>query len=140
MTPFKSIRLDGFLSFQPGTPALDLQSLNILIGPNGSGKSNVIEAFRLLQAAPRDIQQQIVRGGGTDEWIWKGDHPSVRTARIRTIVAETEHSFLVEKLLDYEIELHTPPWDPIVETIRDTHVTSQKVVAGAEGARLGVRQ
>ncbi len=39
----KSLHLDGFLSFAPGSEAIPLTSLNVLIGPNGSGKSNLIE-------------------------------------------------------------------------------------------------
>ncbi|MGC4070850.1 MAG: AAA family ATPase [Polyangiaceae bacterium] len=69
---FQSLRLDGLLSFAPGSPAVELRPLNVLIGPNGSGKSNFIEAFELLSALPTSLQNHI-RGGGTPEdWIWKG--------------------------------------------------------------------
>src|SRR5271157_4618382 len=37
----RSIRLDGFLSFAPGSERIDLAPLNVVIGPNGSGKSNL---------------------------------------------------------------------------------------------------
>jgi predicted ATPase len=46
--------------------------LNVLIGPNGVGKSNLIEAVRLLQAAPTNLGGAIIRGGGVRQWIWQG--------------------------------------------------------------------
>ncbi len=67
-----SIRLDGFLSFPPGSPAFELKPLNVVIGPNGSGKSNFIEAFELLAASPTDLATAIRDGGGAAEWLWKG--------------------------------------------------------------------
>src|SRR5690606_16244661 len=45
----KTIRIDGLLSFPPGSPAVGLRPLNVLIGPNGSGKSNFVKAIRLLR-------------------------------------------------------------------------------------------
>ena len=71
--PFlKSLRLDGFLSFAPGSPAIELRPLNVLIGPNGSGKSNLIEAIELLKAVPSGFGGVLRLGGGADQWIWKG--------------------------------------------------------------------
>ncbi len=69
----KSIRLDGLLSFAPGTPAIELKPLNVLIGPNGSGKSNLLEALELLHSTPTGFAQAIRDGGGVREWLWKGD-------------------------------------------------------------------
>lgn len=63
----------SILSYGPVTPAILLQTLNVLIGPNGSGKSNLIETLVLLRAAAADLRQVIRRGGGAREWIWKGD-------------------------------------------------------------------
>lgn len=68
-----SLRLDGFLSFAPGSEAIKLTPLNVLIGPNGSGKSNLIEALELLHAVPTGFATAIKDGGGAAEWIWKGD-------------------------------------------------------------------
>lgn len=68
----QQLRLDGFLSFAPGTEPFGLQNLNVLIGPNGSGKSNVIEAVELLRATPVDLAAAIRDGGGPSEWLWKG--------------------------------------------------------------------
>jgi predicted ATPase len=70
----QKIRLDGFLSFAPGTEALELRALNVLIGANGSGKSNLIEAFELLRATPTNFTDTIRDGGGPAEWIWKGEN------------------------------------------------------------------
>ena len=66
------IRLDNLLSFGPGSTALPLEKLNVLIGPNGSGKSNLLEAIALLRSSTTDWRPVISRGGGVGEWIWKG--------------------------------------------------------------------
>ena len=68
----ESLKLAGLLSFPPDMEPFELESLNVLIGPNGSGKSNLIEAFELLKALPTDFAAAIRKGGGADEWIWKG--------------------------------------------------------------------
>ncbi len=72
----KSLHLDGFLSFAPGSEAIPLTSLNVLIGPNGSGKSNLIEALELLRATPTAFAAAIRAGGGVTDYLWKGDRPS----------------------------------------------------------------
>jgi len=69
----ESLRLDNLLSFAPGTRALELSPLNVIIGPNGSGKSNLIEAIELLRATPTAFAAVIRDGGGAREWLWKGD-------------------------------------------------------------------
>ncbi|WP_438022675.1 AAA family ATPase [Sorangium sp. So ce233] len=69
----KSLRLDRFLSFGPGTDPIELGELNVLIGPNGSGKSNFIEAIGLLRAAPTDLLAPIRQGGGVSAWLWRGE-------------------------------------------------------------------
>ena len=74
-SPFiRSIRLDGFLSFAPGSEAVSLRPLNVLIGPNGSGKSNFLEAFYLLGQLPSGggFQAALRAGGGASEWLHKG--------------------------------------------------------------------
>ena len=68
----RAIRLDGILSYGPGTPEFPLEPLNVLIGPNASGKSNLIEALSLLAAAPRDLRAPILEGGDVSDWLWKG--------------------------------------------------------------------
>ena len=72
MKTIRRLRLDAFLSFPPGSDAIELEPLNVLIGPNGSGKSNVIEAVELLHATPTNLAAAIRDGGGAEEWIWKG--------------------------------------------------------------------
>ena len=81
----RSLRLDGFLSFAPGSEPFELRPLNVLIGPNGSGKSNVIEALGLLAALPTDLAGAVRRGGGVREWIWKGT-PEATSAVIEVLV------------------------------------------------------
>ena len=73
MITIKDLRLDGLLSFPPGSEAFELRDLNVLIGPNGSGKSNLIEAFELLSATPHDFAATVRDGGGPSEWLWKGN-------------------------------------------------------------------
>ena len=84
----KSITPKNFLSFGPDNPGIELGPLNVLIGPNGCGKSNLIEAVSFMRAAPKELRDVTRKGGGTQEWIWKGnpdvaasvdlvaDHPS----------------------------------------------------------------
>src|SRR3954468_3295826 len=68
----ETLRAHGLLSFAPGSPAISLQPLNVIIGPNGSGKSNLIEAIELLRATPTGFASVIRDGGGGREWLWKG--------------------------------------------------------------------
>lgn len=76
----RQIKPCNLLSFGPDTPALELEGLNVFIGPNGSGKSNLIEALALMRATPippqatsnSDVRGVVRRGGGVQEWIWKG--------------------------------------------------------------------
>jgi predicted ATPase len=69
----KSLRLDGLLSFPPGSEPIELQLFNVLIGPNGSGKSTLIEGIELLHATPTGFASAIREGGDIREWLWKGD-------------------------------------------------------------------
>ncbi len=71
----KSIKMDGLLSFAPGSQTFELEPLNVLIGPNGVGKSNVIETFELLRSMPTNFADAIRDGGGAGEWLWKGRTP-----------------------------------------------------------------
>ena len=87
MRCIQSIRLSGFLSFPPGSPAFELQPLNVVIGPNGSGKSNLIEAFELLASTSTDFAAAIRDGGGASEWLWKGNDRT-RAAGIAVVLDE----------------------------------------------------
>ncbi|RLC17256.1 MAG: chromosome segregation protein SMC [Deltaproteobacteria bacterium] len=66
------IKLANFLSFGDASEPIQLGSLNVLIGKNSCGKSNLIEAFALLKALPKDLPAPIRQGGGIREWLWKG--------------------------------------------------------------------
>lgn len=103
MRTIDSIHLDGFLSFAPGSPALELNPLNVLIGPNASGKSNLIEAFELLRSTPTDFAAAIRDGGGPQEWIWKG-RPPVGCA---TIGVELSRGNPARVPLRYRLEFST---------------------------------
>ena len=86
MAFLQSIKLSGFLSFPPDSPAFDLTPLNVLIGPNGSGKSNLLEAFELLHATPTALAALVREGGTAQEWLWKGDPPA-EEATVEVVVA-----------------------------------------------------
>jgi predicted ATPase len=73
MKTLSELRLDGLLSFAPGSSPFSLQSLNVLIGPNASGKSNLIESIELLKATSTNFAGAIRDGGGASEWLWKGE-------------------------------------------------------------------
>ena len=85
MKAIKSLRLDGLLSFAPGSDRFELEPLNLLIGPNASGKSNVVEALELLRAAPSNFATAIRAGGGPAEWFWKGSNPA-SSARLEAVL------------------------------------------------------
>lgn len=78
-TFLRKIVLENLLSFGREAVSLELRDLNLLIGPNGSGKSNLIEAISLLRSTPfsgratdSDLRGVLRRGGGVEEWVWKG--------------------------------------------------------------------
>ena len=79
----KSLKLKGILSFRD--TELKLRPLNVLIGPNGSGKSNLIEVIGLLQALPTNLAEAIWRGGGVQNWLWRGDSACEGGTEIETI-------------------------------------------------------
>ena len=81
----RRIRLQNVLSFGPDAQELDLKPLNVLIGPNGSGKSNLIEAIALLQAAPRELVTPILEGGGSADWLWRGE-PAASSGAIEVVL------------------------------------------------------
>jgi len=84
---FKSIKLQGFLSFGPSLNRVPMSSLNVVIGPNGSGKSNFVEALSVLRAVPRDLPLPIREGGGVKDWIWKG-RPAAERASVEVVFSE----------------------------------------------------
>jgi predicted ATPase len=82
------IKFSDFLSFGPGQHSVDLKPLNVLIGPNGSGKSNLVEAFSVLRAVPRDLPLPIRQGGGVDEWLWRsGTEARAKSAALEVLFA-----------------------------------------------------
>ena len=113
----RTIRLENILSYGPDSTEFELLPLNVLIGPNASGKSNLIEALSLLESAPSNLQRPIEMGGGTREWLWKGqdDLP------IATIEVTVEHpnqlsdiryklSFSESKAGDFKLEDEKIEW------------------------------
>ena len=74
---FQSIELENLLSFKH--VQLELKPLNVLIGANASGKSNLIRAFGLLRALPKDMSAEVAEGGGVRGWV---NQKTRRTARI----------------------------------------------------------
>jgi predicted ATPase len=66
------LSMRDFLSYGSEGASIDLLPLNVLIGPNASGKSNLIEGLGVLRATEGDLAGWIRRGGGVEEYIWKG--------------------------------------------------------------------
>jgi predicted ATPase len=83
---FKKITLQNFLSYGSQGEEIELQPLNVLIGPNGSGKSNLIEAFGFLKATPSHLLVPIRKGGGVNEFLWKGGENNNPTAQIGVVL------------------------------------------------------
>ena len=69
----EQLTLTNILSFGPEPETVTFGPLTVLIGANGSGKSNLLEVIDLLRNAPDQLLAPIQRGGGFQEWIWKGD-------------------------------------------------------------------
>ncbi len=84
------ITLTDFLSFGSGPHTVELRPLNVLIGPNGSGKSNLVEAFSVLRAVPRDLPLPIRQGGGVDEWLWRSGTEVRDSASLEVLFASGE--------------------------------------------------
>ena len=99
-----SIKLENILSFGPDAQELELKPLNVLIGPNGSGKSNLLEVIGLLRAAPSDVMAPIREGGGSENWIWRGEPKSDRGAR-GGCLRRTSVPFQGETATSYSISL-----------------------------------
>jgi len=95
-----SLLLNEFLSFAPGSEAIPLTPLNVLIGPNGSGKSNLIEAIELLHATPTAFASAIRDGGGVREWLWKGKGGSGKSS-IEAFIHGTQHIKDLRYLLSF---------------------------------------
>ena len=125
----RTLRLDGFLSFAPGSDPFELHSLNVLIGPNASGKSNLIEALGLLAATPNDLAGAVRKGGGSREWLWKGvprtdsaeidavlERPNGQDIRYRLNLASVRTRL---ELLDEAIEESVP--DPNRSDVDDVY-------------------
>ena len=79
---FQRIKAQNLLSFGPDGIDLELGPLNVLIGPNGSGKSNLLDAFSLFQAAPRELAAPVRKGGGVQDWIWRGASDDAAVASV----------------------------------------------------------
>lgn len=84
---FQSLAMRHILSFGAASAALPLEGLNVLVGPNGAGKSNLLEILSLLKsAATGTLRDAVVRGGGAQEWVWKGaPHEAAEVEVVLTI-------------------------------------------------------
>ena len=104
------IKLKNILSFGPNEQDLELKPLNVLIGPNGSGKSNLIEAIGLLAATPTDVTAPIREGGGSENWLWRGEHQDfIQEARME-VVAGSPYTVLQDRRLRYSLVFTSLPF------------------------------
>ncbi len=91
------LSMRNFLSYGSEGASIELLPLNVLIGPNASGKSNLIEALAVLRATEGDLAGWIRRGGGVDEYIWKGN-PEGRATLNATVTIPDSLVFLPDPL------------------------------------------
>lgn len=84
-TFLQNVKLQNFLSYGSNSQTIELKPLNVLIGTNASGKSNLIEAFSLLKSTPQDLSIPIIKGGGLEQWLWKGKE-QLSIASMETII------------------------------------------------------
>lgn len=96
-----SLQLENILSFGPETVSVPLGSLNILIGPNGSGKSNFIEAINLLRASPRSLETVVRKGGGVQDWVWKGKHEG--NSRLMATVSNKSNEIPITHYFEFNL-------------------------------------
>jgi predicted ATPase len=120
------IRPDNLLSFGPKAYGLELESLNVLIGPNGSGKSNLLDAISLLRASPTDLRPVIARGGGVQEWIWKGAANAPAGIAVHFALQEDGRQRVIEHQITFAKEsqmfrlIDEAIWDPAGDGIEST--------------------
>ncbi len=68
-----AIRVSGFKSYHPATPAFQLGAVTVMIGPNGVGKSNLIAVLKLIQFMLSDsLREFVIRHGGADTLLYEG--------------------------------------------------------------------
>ena len=110
-----SINPKGLLSFGFEHQPLRLGPLNVLIGPNASGKSNLIDILRLVRGLPNDLPQVIRRGGGADDWIWKGtsqlERPGIKLLPTLTLNLSMVHP-LIKTRYEHKLVLNRHPQAP----------------------------
>jgi predicted ATPase len=129
----KTIRLKNFLSFGEDSEEIELKSLNVLIGANASGKSNLIEALRLLRAAPQkgrenDIENMLSKGGGVSEWIWKGESKD----RIAEIQVHTDSDPRMNLIIQYNLKFHETS-NKRFEILEESLIRKTKISDNPEG-------
>jgi len=97
----QKLKLQNFLSYSQAE--IELQPLNVLIGPNGSGKSNLIEAFSLLKALPTNLLVPIRKGGGVNEFLWKGENnnPTAQIGIVLNHAVEPVYQLTVDYQLSF---------------------------------------
>ena len=97
----RSIELKNILSYGPEGVKLELEPLNVLIGANATGKSNLIQALRLLQAAPRDMKAPPRWDkSGIGEWMWKGNEG------VEAEIAVSFDTSVIDPPLSYFVRFH----------------------------------
>lgn len=127
MAFMQSLRLDGLLSFAPGSAAIPLANLNVLIGPNGSGKSNLLEAIELLRATPSAFANAVRDGGGAHEWVWKGSGKSGNATMETLLGASPPIPALRYRLSFVASGQRTEVVDEVIEKVEKSDATAKDV-------------
>lgn len=126
----KSITLGDFLSYGPGICELSLEPLTVVIGPNGSGKSNLVEAFSVLRAVPRDLPLPIRKGGGVRDWLYLGPEVS-ESAALEVVFNQgvVESSAALRMGVRYRVEFGAEGESFVV---LDERISNEEPAAGRE--------
>lgn len=118
---FTEITLKNFLSYGPEGVTIPLRPLNVLLGANGTGKTNLVEAISLLAATPRrgQLDEQIRKGDGISEWIYKGDADSSKVMTIEAVLKQLGNNNY--PMLRHRIELRAigPRFDVTGERVEN---------------------
>ena len=119
----------NILSFGPECAGVELGSLNLLIGPNGSGKSNLIEVIDLMRTSPRDYSDVTRKGGGVQDWIWKGNSKS--TCEVEVIHAGSEQDASLTHSIEFRVE--NQQFDLVDEFVGESDLDPIYLFYGTDG-------
>ncbi len=120
----------NLLSFGPDSLSLQIRALNVIVGPNGSGKSNLIESVALLRSTARDLRAAIRKGGGVNEWIWKGN--SDQPASLEVVITYPKGTQPLRHVVTFRAENQA-------FRLEDERIEDERPVSGQNGPNFYYR-